>query len=322
MGNQDGFPTVKDYQDILVVYLSSPVDDPSWPRRRLSWLPRTGAPCCPGCPGEGPPRSPSGGPQGSSGPPGGGSLGPPGDLGSQGPPRQLFIWQSGSALDQIIVDMNRSVMQLLATQQADNVQLQLQTEQNWAVWIAHTDALRSLAESTQQRNFEDIYASILTYDGTNKGGFFKWVERLEPASLQNGRDIYTEVLDKAEGNVRTCLMGLPVNLLWSTVWQEVKGCFSNLPTVAHAAMRHNTIMQKPSGSLDIYVSRYSRLHYAATNETVWENTDPMKSCHFVTSINSTSIADKICIMPWKHYKMHLTGLLLLKLVYSWPKVYT
>ena len=54
--------------------------------------------------------------------PGGGSSGPPGDSGSQGPPRQSFMWQSGSALDQIIADMNRSIMQLLTAQQAVNAQ--------------------------------------------------------------------------------------------------------------------------------------------------------------------------------------------------------
>ena len=79
------------------------------------------------------------------------------------------------------------------------------------------DALRSIAESTQQQNFDHILVSIQTYDGANKEGFFKWVERLEAACLQSGRDIHTEVLGKVGGNVRTCLMGIPVNLLWISV---------------------------------------------------------------------------------------------------------
>ena len=81
------------------------------------------------------------------------------------------MWQHGSALDQSIADMNRSVMQLLTTQQAANAQLQLQTQQKQAVQIAHMVALRSLAESTQQRNSDHIFVSILTYDGTSKEGF-------------------------------------------------------------------------------------------------------------------------------------------------------
>ena len=73
------------------------------------------------------------------------------------------------------------------------------------------DALRSLAESTKQRNFDHILVNIPIYDGTNKEGFFKWVERLEAACLQSRKDIHTEVLGKAGGDVRTCLMDLPVN---------------------------------------------------------------------------------------------------------------
>ena len=131
----------------------------------------------------------SAGTPGPPGPPGGGSSGPPGDLGPQGPPRWSFMWQSGSAIDQSIADMNRSVMWLLAVQQAASAQLQLQMQQNQAVQIAHTDGLRSLAESMQQRKFDHIFMSILIYYGMNKEGFFEWVESLEAACMQSRRDI-------------------------------------------------------------------------------------------------------------------------------------
>ena len=63
-------------------------------------------------------------------------------------------------------------MQLLTAQQAANAQLQLQTWENQVVQIVHTDALRSLAESTQHRNFDHIFVSIPTYDGIHKEGCF------------------------------------------------------------------------------------------------------------------------------------------------------
>ena len=72
-------------------------------------------------------------PLGPPDPPGGVSPGPPGDSGSEGPAGQSFMWESGSALDQSISDMNRSVMQLLTAQQAADVQLQLHTQYNQAV---------------------------------------------------------------------------------------------------------------------------------------------------------------------------------------------
>ena len=71
------------------------------------------------------------------------------------------------------MDMNRSVMQLLAAQQAANVQLQLQTQQNQAAQRAHVDALRPLTDSTLQWNFDHIFVSILTYDRINKEWFLR-----------------------------------------------------------------------------------------------------------------------------------------------------
>ena len=52
-------------------------------------------------------------------------------------------------------------------------------------------------------------------------------------------------------------------------------------------------MQKSSESLHVYVSCYSRLHYAATDKCAHKNMDPMRIYHFVASINNTMIVDKI-----------------------------
>ena len=42
-----------------------------------------------------------------------------------------------------------------------------------------------------------------------------WMGRkVEAPHLKSRRDIQTEVLGKAGGDMRTCLMDLPVNLLW------------------------------------------------------------------------------------------------------------
>ena len=164
----------------------------------------------------GPSGPTDGGLPGPPSPPEGGSSGPSGDLGSQGLPGQSFMWQSGSILDQSIADRKKSVTQLLTAQQAANAQLQLGTQQNQAVQTAHTNALKTLAESTQQRNVDHIFASIPIYGGT-KEGFFEWIERLDAPCLQSRRDIHTEAQGKAGGNVRTCFMGLLVNLLWGSV---------------------------------------------------------------------------------------------------------
>ena len=41
---------------------------------------------------------------------------------------------------------------------------------------AHTGALQQLATSTYQINFNHIFASIPIYDGSDREGFFPWLE--------------------------------------------------------------------------------------------------------------------------------------------------
>ena len=57
-----------------------------------------------------------------------------------------------SPLDQSIADMNRSVIQLVTTQQTSSAKLQAQAKHYQAVQMAHTDALQTLTQSTQLIN--------------------------------------------------------------------------------------------------------------------------------------------------------------------------
>ena len=41
---------------------------------------------------------------------------------------------------------------------------------------AHAGALHQLANSTHQRNYDHIFASIPIYDGSNREEFFPWLD--------------------------------------------------------------------------------------------------------------------------------------------------
>ena len=60
--------------------------------------------------------------------------------------------------------MNQSVLQLFMAKQTANTQLQIQAQQNQVAQLAHTNSLRALAKSTQQRNFEHIFTSTPIFD--------------------------------------------------------------------------------------------------------------------------------------------------------------
>ena len=73
---------------------------------------------------------------------------------------------------------------------------------------AHTGALQQLATSTYQRNFDHIFASIPIYDGSDREGFFPWLECLEAACFCRGRNIKTEALGRSAGPVQNVIMAL------------------------------------------------------------------------------------------------------------------
>ena len=54
--------------------------------------------------------------------------------------------------------------------------LQQHLQQGQINMQAHTGALQQLATSTYQCNFDHIFASIPIYDGSDREGFFLWLE--------------------------------------------------------------------------------------------------------------------------------------------------
>ena len=87
---------------------------------------------------------------------------------------------------------------------------------------AHAGALHQLANSTHQRNYDHIFASIPIYDGSNREEFFPWLDHLEAACYYCGRDIKTEVLGRSAGPVQNVIMALPHNKSWSAIREELK----------------------------------------------------------------------------------------------------
>ena len=93
------------------------------------------------------------------------------------------------------------MLQLARMQNQTNRQLQQHLQQGQANMQAHTGALQQLATSTYQRNFNYIFASIPIFDGSDREGFFPWLECLETAYFYSGRNIKTEALGRSAGPI-------------------------------------------------------------------------------------------------------------------------
>ena len=157
----------------------------------------------------------------------------------------------------------------------------------------HTGALQQLATSTYQRNFDHIFASIPIYDGSDREGFFPWLECLEAACFYSGRNIKTEALGRSPGPIHNVIMALPNTRSWRPIREELKRWFSDQTSLGHAAAQSENMTQKPNEPLRLYIFRYSKIHKSITKGDAHYDMDPSRWFRFLTSIMNATIANKI-----------------------------
>ena len=189
--------------------------------------------------------------------------------------------------------VGQSMLQLARAQDQTNRQLQQYLQQGQLNMQAHTGALQQLAISTYQCNFNHIFASIPIYDGSDREGFFPWLECLEAACFYCGRNIKTEALGRSAGPVQNVIMALPNTRSWKAIREELKRCFSDQTSLGHAAALLENMTQKLNKPLRLYIFRYSKIHKSVTKRDACYDTDPSRWFRFLTSITNTTIADKI-----------------------------
>ena len=93
----------------------------------------------------------------------------------------IIVQQPQVTLDTTVLEntfgtVGQSMLQLARAQDQTNRYLQEHLQQGQMNMQAHTGALQQLATSTYQWNFDHIFASIPIYDGSNREGFFPWLE--------------------------------------------------------------------------------------------------------------------------------------------------
>ena len=117
---------------------------------------------------------------------------------------------------------------------------------------AHIGALQHLATSIYQRNFNHIFASVPIYDGSDREGFFPWLECLEAACFYSGRNIKTEALGRCAGPIQNVIIALPNSRSWRPIREELKRCFSDQTSIGHVAAQLENMAQKPNEPLRLY----------------------------------------------------------------------
>ena len=198
-----------------------------------------------------------------------------------------------SALEGTFNTVGQSMLQLARVQNQTNRHLQQHIQQGQVDMQAHMGTLQQLANSTYQRKFNHIFASILIYDGSDMEGFFPWLEHLEAACFYSGRNMKTEALGRSAGPVQNVIMELLHARSWRAIREELKRCFSDQTSLGHVAAQLENMTQKPNEPLRFYIYRHPNIHKSVTKRDACYNTDPSRWFRFLTSIANTTIADKI-----------------------------
>ena len=227
-----------------------------------------------------------------------GKQGPPGPPGPPGPVRPIIVQRPQvtpytTALENTLGTVGQSMLQLARAQDQANRHLQQHFQQGQLNMQAQTGVLQQLATSKYQHNFDHIFASIPLYDGSDREGFFPWLECLEAACFYSGRNIKTEALGRSAEPVQNVMMALPNAHSWKTIREELKRCFSDQTSLGHAATQLENMTQKPNEPLRLYIFWYSKIHKSVLKRDACYDTDPSRWFRFLTSITNTTIADKI-----------------------------
>ena len=168
-----------------------------------------------------------------------------------GPVCPIIVQQTQVTLDTTTLEntfgtVGQSMLQLARAQDQANRYLQEHLQQGQMNMQAHTGALQQLTTSTYQRNFGHIFASIPIYDGSNREGFFPWLECLEATCFYSGRNIKIEALRRLAGPVQNIIMALLNAHSWKAIREELKRCFSDQTSLGHAAIQLENMTQKPN----------------------------------------------------------------------------
>ena len=236
------------------------------------------------------------GPQGQIGPPGPAIQIPPITITPKIDNRALDgnITMDTSGMERSFQVLGDSITKMFGAQQTLNQTMQHQLARSLIAQGKQTDALKELAQTYQQRDYDRLYNSIPIYNGEDPGMCEIWIEKLETACRTGGRDIRDVAITCAEGPVLEVINSVEEDADWPEIKEEIRRCFSENKTRVHAAaMLEDFPIQGPNENLRSFVYKYVKIHKIATDLQAKNDYGLRQKLHFLKRLRNTRIANKI-----------------------------
>ena len=197
-----------------------------------------------------------------------------------------------TGLENSFENLGRTMVDVLAMQQQTNLTLQDQIRRANDAQMDQTLAMHDLADITEQRTHDSMFAAVPIYHGKDDEDFDEWADQLEALCEISHRNICHEMMGRSSAAVKKIIRSIDPNLKWSLAQQELKRCVSDEKSIAHSAFKLNTLVQKPNENVHMSIIKYANLHQTVTGKRPEQETDQSHLTKFLTSINN--IEREIC----------------------------
>ena len=141
-----------------------------------------------------------------------------------------------TGLENSFENLGRTMVDVLAMQQQTNLTLQDQIRRANDAQMDQTLAMHDLAEITEQRTYDSMFAAVPIYHGKDDEDFDEWADQLEALCEISHRNIHHEMMGRSSAAVKKIIRSIDPNLRWSLARQELKRCVSDEKSIAHSSI--------------------------------------------------------------------------------------
>ena len=143
--------------------------------------------------------------------------------------------------------------------------------------------MKTLENIASASSFTSMVGCIPIYDGKDKDGCTKWLQRCKEASFYTGYNFRSALLQRSSQDMAKVIWSLYEELSHDKLIEEIMCAFSGIPSTAAAIDELSQIWQQPGQNL-IYINKYRDLHWWCTKKLPHEEMYKLTLSQFCSSL--------------------------------------
>ena len=130
-----------------------------------------------------------------------------------------------TGLENSFENLGRTMVDILAIQQQTNLALQDQIRRANDTQVEQTLAMHDLADMTEQRTYDSMFAAVPIYHGNDDEDFDEWADQLEAlCEISQWQNIHHEMMGRSSAAVKKIIRSIDPNLMVFSMSKAKKVC--------------------------------------------------------------------------------------------------